>query len=161
VSAFLGTISTTEIFILANKISTYQNTLQQELIHQIASMQGHIKSLPPNVLDKVREYTSTLFQHLAETIRVILQYIINVTTSFSMFIVNFVLAIILAYFLSLESEFWQRFYREKAPRTVKFILQFLRESVITGIGRYVAADYKNYNRVLLFDMGLFIYFRRQ
>jgi predicted PurR-regulated permease PerM len=63
-------------------------------------------------------------------------------TSFSTFLVNFLIGIILAYFLSIEIGDWKKLAREKTPNTFKVAFTFLRENVLKGIGTYLKAQLK-------------------
>jgi sporulation integral membrane protein YtvI len=62
--------------------------------------------------------------------------------SFSAFIFNFAIGIILAYFLSLEISEWKKTAHEKTPKTFKNAFYFLRDNVFSGIAAYIKAQGK-------------------
>ena len=57
--------------------------------------------------------------------------------SFSSFIANFGVAIILAFFLSTEIGSWRRIAKDKTPRTLKTAFVFLKDNVFKAIGSYL------------------------
>ena len=103
---------------------------------------GQISGLPPDVVDnaeKVIGYVTDWGQGLAGTFLLSLG---GYLMSFSTFIINFSIGIILAYFLSLEIKDWKRIARDKTPNTFKRAFQFLRENVFVGIAGYLKAQGK-------------------
>ncbi|MCU6339661.1 AI-2E family transporter, partial [Enterobacter quasiroggenkampii] len=63
-------------------------------------------------------------------------------TSFSTFTLNFFIAIILGYFLSIEIDTWRRVARNKTPRTFLKAYIFLKENVLKGLSAYLKAQLK-------------------
>ena len=55
---------------------------------------------------------------------------------------NFIVGIILAYFLSIEIDSWKRLAGEKTPKTFKSVFFFLKENVVKGIVSYIKAQAK-------------------
>lgn len=62
--------------------------------------------------------------------------------SVSNFVIHLVIAVILAYFLSVEIETWKRVAREKTPNTFKKAYFFLRDNVLKGLSSYIKAQLK-------------------
>ncbi|OMF31720.1 AI-2E family transporter [Paenibacillus sp. FSL H8-0548] len=72
----------------------------------------------------------------------LLSNIVGYVSSFSTFIFNFVVGIILAYFLSIEITTWKKTAEDKTPNTFKNAFFFLRNNVFKGIALYIKAQAK-------------------
>ncbi|SFI94354.1 sporulation integral membrane protein YtvI [Paenibacillus sp. UNC496MF] len=144
VAAFVGAgyVVTTQVTGLADKLPTYQRLLVDQFQSNAGLLQDKISGLPPDVVDKAEEvigYVTDWGQRLAVNfLRALGGYLM----SFSTFIINFSIGIILAYFLSLEITEWKRLAKEKTPNTFKRAFQFLRENVFVGIAGYLKAQGK-------------------
>lgn len=66
----------------------------------------------------------------------------GVIGSISNFMIDLVIAVILAYFLSVEIDMWKRLASEKTPNTFKKAGLFLRDNVLKGLGSYIKAQLK-------------------
>lgn len=102
----------------------------------------HELNLPVEVLDKAREIAMTVAEKGAVIAAALLNMLAAGVSSFSAFLFNFLVGIILAYFLSLEIGDWKKVAREKTPKTFKIAFTFLRENVLRGIGTYLKAQLK-------------------
>ncbi|MED4603218.1 sporulation integral membrane protein YtvI [Paenibacillus validus] len=140
----LGAIFTTQIINLADKLPDYAVVLEQELINRSDQVQSLIGTLPVdlNLVEKAKEYSAEIIQKTTEIARTFLTSLFAMLTSFSTFVVNFVIGIILAYFLSIEIESWKRIASDKTPKTFKKAFHFLRENVLLGIVTYLKAQAK-------------------
>ncbi|NBD26029.1 AI-2E family transporter [Paenibacillus glycinis] len=144
VAAFVGAgyVVTTQVTGLAHKLPEYQRILVTEFQQHASLLEDKISGLPPDVVDnaeKVIGYVTDWGQGLAGTFLLSLG---GYLMSFSTFIINFSIGIILAYFLSLEIKEWKQVAREKTPNTFKRAFQFLRENVFVGIAGYLKAQGK-------------------
>lgn len=99
-------------------------------------------NIPTDVLDTVMQQAGAIAESATSIAAKFLKMIVNGLSSFSTFVVNFIIGIILAYFLSLEIGDWKRIAREKTPNTFKVAFQFLRENVLRGILTYIKAQFK-------------------
>ncbi|MFC4812285.1 AI-2E family transporter [Paenibacillus sp. GCM10023250] len=144
VAAFVGAgyVVTTQVTGLADKLPTYQRLLVDQFQSNAGLLQDKISGLPPDVVDKAKDvigYVTNWGQQLAvKFLRALGGYLM----SFSTFIINFSVGIILAYFLSLEITEWKRLAKEKTPNTFKRAFQFLRDNVFVGIAGYLKAQGK-------------------
>ncbi|MFC5532008.1 AI-2E family transporter [Cohnella yongneupensis] len=138
----LGYIFTQQITQLANKLPDYQLQLQAKIQDWTASMKGHYEALPPDVAQKLNDATGFVTDQGAKLARGFLNWLVGALTSFSSFMFNFSIAIILAYFLSVEIETWKKLGRERSPKTLKVALEFLRNNVFRGISAYLKAQGK-------------------
>lgn len=136
----LGYIFTQQITQLAERLPVYQNLLQAQINEWTTGMKGHTEALPPEIAEKLNEASGFVTQKGAELARDFLNWLVGALASFSSFVFNFSIAIILAYFLSVEIDTWKKLGRDRAPRTLKITLEFLRNNVFRGIGVYLKAQ---------------------
>ncbi|WP_274652173.1 sporulation integral membrane protein YtvI [Paenibacillus humicola] len=144
VGALLGAayVMTAQITALAAKLPYYQQLFTEQFQKNSALLDTKIKALPPGVLDKLNEaiaYVTDWGQRFAASF---LKSLGGYLMSFSTFVLNFVVGMILAYFLSLEIADWKKTAREKTPRTFKTAFRFLKENVFSGIAGYLKAQGK-------------------
>jgi sporulation integral membrane protein YtvI len=132
----IGTVCSVQLVHLINKMPEYDHTIRHEVV---AKVQDRMQSLSPEELAKVKEYAATASEKAVEIVKVVLENIVRYTTSVSKFVVHIVVAIILAYFLALESGMWKEFYRQKVQTNIRSVIHFLNENVISGIGKYIVA----------------------
>jgi sporulation integral membrane protein YtvI len=138
----LGAIFTVQIQQLMLKLPEYAAILQQQLLLNTANLQDRLITIDTNLLEKASEYTATITQKATAIATGLLTSLFAALTTFSTFMVNVVVGIILAYFLSLEIDTWKRLASEKTPNTFKTAFQFLRENVLKGIITYIKAQLK-------------------
>jgi sporulation integral membrane protein YtvI len=138
----LGAIFTAQIYSLSQKIPGYALTLQDQIVNNTAYWQSKLDSLPPDIVDKAKEYSRVVTEKGAYLATLFLGWIFSMLTSFSSFVVNFTIGIILAYFLSIEIDTWKRLASDKTPRTFKSAFFFLKENVLKGIVSYLKAQIK-------------------
>ncbi|GLI05301.1 sporulation integral membrane protein YtvI [Paenibacillus tyrfis] len=138
-----GVIFTSQIVSLKDKLPEYAAVLTQEIAKQTDHLQDRFGTLPTEeIVKKAKEYSAEIAKKTTEIVRSFLTSTFTVLTSFSTFVVNFVIAIILAYFLSIEIESWKRIAEDKTPNTFKKAFLFLRENVLIGIVTYIKAQAK-------------------
>ncbi len=138
----LGYIFTVQITQLAKDLPHYQKLLEEQVINITGNVQGQINALPPGIADKLTEATAFVTKQGAAWAGMFLTWLAGLLTSFSSFVLNFSIAIILAYFLSIEIDTWKRLSKERAPKTLKVAFEFLRNNVFRGIGAYLKAQGK-------------------
>ncbi|TVY00468.1 AI-2E family transporter [Cohnella terricola] len=138
----LGYIFTIQITQLADDLPKYQKLLEHQVNAITTNLQDQIEALPPGIADKLTEATAYVTDLGANWAGNFLKWLVGLLTSFSSFILNLSIAIILAYFLSLEIETWKRLSKERAPKTLKVAFEFLRNNVFKGIGAYLKAQGK-------------------
>lgn len=136
----LGYIFTQQVTQLANKLPEYQVQLQTQIDEWTSDMKGQTEALPPDIAEKLKDATGFVTEQGAKWAGVFLKWLVGALTSFSSFVLNFSIAIILAYFLSVEIEMWKRLGRDRSPRTLKVALEFLRNNVFRGISAYLKAQ---------------------
>nr|WP_240344110.1 sporulation integral membrane protein YtvI [Paenibacillus sp. SYP-B3998] len=135
-------IFTSQILSLVDKIDDYQAIFQEQIVHKITNLNGQFQTLPPDVIEKTKEYAGQFAGKASNFLIVFLKGLVHSLTSFSTFMFNFIVGIILAYFLSIEIESWKRLANDKTPNTFKNAFYFLKENVVKGIVSYVKAQLK-------------------
>ncbi len=135
-------IFVSQITNLIDKLPDYTKIVQAQLVVQIDYLTGKFDALPDDLSAKVTEIGGTIANRTASVISWLLSYLLTMLSSFSTFIINFIAAIILAYFLSVEIESWKRMAKENTPNTFKKAGAFLRDNVISGISGYLKAQLK-------------------
>ncbi|MDP4095234.1 sporulation integral membrane protein YtvI [Paenibacillus sp. P96] len=136
----LGLIIVTQFARLADDLPNYMSITQQAFKELTAFLQGKIASLPPTITDRMNEYFETVTKLLSTWGTNALQRIIAFLGSFSTFMANFGIAIILAFFLSMEIDLWKVIARKKTPHTLKTAVSFFRNHVLKAIGSYIKAQ---------------------
>ena len=135
-----------QIQILIKNLPTYGAILQDQIIQQSDFLQSRFNAIPEEIsndlFEKTKEYGSTLAVKGTHFITWLLAAMVGMVSSVSTFVFNFVVAIILAYFLSVEIETWKRVARDKTPNTFKKAFTFLRENVLKGIASYIKSQLK-------------------
>ncbi|MFS0872062.1 AI-2E family transporter [Paenibacillus xylanilyticus] len=142
VAAFFGVglIIVSQISNLQDNFPRYVQLLQSEFTSLVYFLQDKWNALPPGIIEKVNDYFATLTGFLSTWVTSGAQLIIGFLSSFSSFITNFGIAIILAFFLSIEIESWRKFARAKTPKTLKLALAFMRNHVFKTIRSYLKAQ---------------------
>ncbi|QOS80715.1 AI-2E family transporter [Paenibacillus sp. JNUCC31] len=142
VAAFfgLGLIIVSQISNLQDNFPYYIEMVQREFTNFVYFIQDKSDALPDGITDKVSDYFATLTGFLSKWVTSGAQMVIGFLSSFSSFITNFGIAIILAFFLSIEIESWRKFARAKTPKTLKLALEFMRNHVFKTIRSYLKAQ---------------------
>jgi len=137
--AGLGVLFVTQINRLIELLPSYANVFQFHINDLLRFLRTEWDALPPNITAELQEYASSLSQSAANFAQKALTSLLGAIGSFSNFVINFAMAFILAFFLSLEANQWSRIAREKTPRTFKKAFYFLRDNVLRGIINYIKA----------------------
>ncbi|WP_128895796.1 sporulation integral membrane protein YtvI [Longirhabdus pacifica] len=136
----IGAIIYTQLSALISKLQSFQ--LQVQLQQSLQWIQARFGELPPDVVKQITDYLSTASESIATIGTTVLNTIVTYITSFSGFVINIVIAVIITYFLSIEADYWKRIMKEKTPNTFKNAFSFLSENVIKGLVLYVKAQLK-------------------
>ncbi|WP_138752347.1 sporulation integral membrane protein YtvI [Paenibacillus sinopodophylli] len=140
-AAYLLTKQGTELY---NNFPKYQKVLASQIANITGELQ-HRFGTTTEELDLVQR-SKDLIEGASSTLlkfgQTVLSNLIGYVSSFSTFIFNFVVGIILAYFLSIEITTWKQTAVEKTPNTFKSVFFFLRNNVFKGIALYIKAQAK-------------------
>ncbi|WP_138493832.1 sporulation integral membrane protein YtvI [Paenibacillus pinistramenti] len=135
-----GVLVAIQISHLYDNLPAYTEMAQSHFRTTTDYLQNRLDALPSNITDKLNGYFADATNLLTKWAKVMLSYLINTLGSFSSFMANFGVAIILAFFLSMEIKDWRRIAYEKTPKTVKIAYDFLRSHVFRAIGSYLKAQ---------------------
>ncbi|MBN3525742.1 AI-2E family transporter [Paenibacillus apiarius] len=138
----LGFIFLKQAAELQERLPQYVGAIQREFVNITTFLTHKYETLPPEVTSRLNEYVGIITKSGSKMIADFLGWLINNISSFSAFTLNFGIAIILAYFLSIEIDTWRRIARDKTPRTFQNAYHFLKENVLRGIGVYLKAQLK-------------------
>ncbi|CAM4370095.1 AI-2E family transporter [Paenibacillus tarimensis] len=143
-SAFIGAgiLLTNEITQLIHKLPEYQKLLTVQATNLIAWAQDQIGALPADMdlVNKSQQIIGTVTAWGQRVAVEALSSLVGFLSSLSSFVFNFVIGIVLAYFLSVEIESWKRAAKLKTPNTFKKAFFFLKDNVLAGIGGYLKAQ---------------------
>ena len=138
----LGVVFTSQIYHLSEIIPKYIQSLQEVIENKADYFKERIDTLPPETIEKGKGYLIDLAERSSALLSNLLKYLFFSLTSISNLIINFIIGLILAYFLSIEIDSWKKIAREKTPNTFKQAYFFLKDNVISGIAHYLKAQMK-------------------
>lgn len=138
----LGFIFTQQIVQLSKDLPEYTKMFQEQIENISDNMQGRIDALPAGIEEKLTEAVKFVTDQGAALAGVFLAWLAGFLSSLSSFVLNFSIAIILAYFLSVEIDTWKKLGNDRSPKTFKVAAEFLRANVFKGIGAYLKAQGK-------------------
>lgn len=137
----LATIQGTE---LINLVPQYQTIFTAEIQRWTTILQEQLNNLPFDFSDseKIAETLQSATAKIQQWLLAGLTFVIGSITSFTSFVVNAAIGLILAYFLSIEIVDWKKIAASKTPNTFKNAFFFLRDNVLRGIWVYIKAQSK-------------------
>jgi len=127
---------------LVKKLPQYQDQVAAQIHAITAEVQQRSDNLPDGFAEKLQDAAQNIMKFGTKLATNFFNGTVGFVSSFSSFVLNFSIAIILAYFLSVEIDMWKRLANERSPRTLKTAFAFLRENVFKGIGAYLKAQLK-------------------
>ncbi|GIO58506.1 MULTISPECIES: AI-2E family transporter [Paenibacillus] len=136
----VGLIVVSQFAQVQDNLPKYTHMIQTEFTKLTQFLQEKIAALPPNVTAKMNEYFTTLTDYASGWATAFFKYMVGLFSSFSSFMGNFGIAIILAFFLSTEIGSWRKVMRDKSPKTLKNAYTFLKTYVLRAIGSYIKAQ---------------------
>ncbi|REK75989.1 sporulation integral membrane protein YtvI [Paenibacillus paeoniae] len=129
---------------LMDNFPKYQSILAEQIGNLASQLEKQLDKLPNNISlsEETKNLTKGATENLQKWVTAFLSGLIGYVSSFSAFIFNFVVGIILAYFLSIEIKTWKQAATDKTPKTFKTAFFFLRNNVFRGIASYIKAQAK-------------------
>ncbi|MED5020546.1 sporulation integral membrane protein YtvI [Paenibacillus chibensis] len=137
----IGLIVVSQIAQLQDNLPQYTQMIQTAFTKTTAFLQHKIESLPPNITEKMNENFKNFTDYATGWATSFLKYMVSLFSSFSNFMANFGIAIILAFFLSTEIGGWRKIVKDKSPRTFKNAYVFMKTYVLKAIGSYIRAQF--------------------
>lgn len=135
-----GLLITTQVLQFQSNLPQYTYVVQQNFAEFTTYLQHKIQTLPPDMADQINGYFENATNTLSRWLIVFFNYMIGILGSFSSFMANFGIAIILAFFLSMEIKDWRKIAHDKMPKTFKSAYSFLQGNVFKAIGSYMKAQ---------------------
>lgn len=138
----LGAVVATQAMGLVSAIERNSEMLQEHIMQGVRYVQQQYNALPEGTVEQMRNSLSGLSDWATNFAGTVLNYFVGMITSFSTFLFNISIAVILAYFLSIEISFWRKAAETKTPNTFKKAFSFLRDNVLSGLMAYLKAQLK-------------------
>ncbi|AWV32558.1 AI-2E family transporter [Paenibacillus sp. FSL H7-0716] len=135
-----GLLITIQALHFQENLPKYTYVVQQHFVETTTYLQQKIDNLPPDITNKVNGYFKDATNVLTGWLITFLKYMVGILGSFSTFMANFGIAIILAFFLSMEIKDWRKIAHDKMPKTFKNAFAFLQGNVFKAIGSYLKAQ---------------------
>lgn len=129
---------------LITDLPYYQKLLTANITQGTLYVEEQLSRLPfdINIADELAAILQSASDKIQTWLMAALTAVINSISSFTSFIFNAAIGLILAYFLSIEIVDWKRIANEKTPNTFKQAFFFLRDNVLKGIWVYIKAQSK-------------------
>lgn len=140
--AGLGFIFYSQIDQLSKNLPYYQRVLTEQITAITDELQKHSDKLPADWAEKAKNAVDWITKFGADQATAFLKWLVSFITSFSSFVLNFSIALILAYFLSVEIDTWRKWANDRSPKSLQSVFGFLRSNVFKGIGAYFKAQAK-------------------
>lgn len=138
----IGILIFTQLRDFSAKLPGYLEFLQTEANSLIEQYSHLLDNLSPDLVVNLTNYFASLSGTIVKFFENIFFSLINSVGSISSWVITIVLAIVLAFFLSIEIETWERFAKKNTPKTFKNGYYFLKENVLKGIGVWFKAQLK-------------------
>lgn len=135
-----GLLIATQAMHFQDSLPKYTYIIQQHFTELTGFLTHKIDSLPADVTEKLNGYFKKATDILSGWLVIFFKYMIGMLGSFSSFMGNFGIAIILAFFLSMEIKDWKKIAHDKMPKTLKTAYAFLQGNVFKAIGSYLKAQ---------------------
>jgi len=140
VLAGLGYMFYLQIVQLNDSLPKYQRLLTEHATTIASELQTRFESLPPDWSKRISEIFSKITEWGSSLAGDLLNGLIGSLKSVSTWVFNFSIALVLAYFLSLEINTWKKLGSERSPKTLRAAFDFLRINVFKGIAGYLKAQ---------------------
>lgn len=135
-----GLLIATKALQFSDSLPEYTKMLQMHFKETTTYLQHQIDALPPDLTTKINGYFTDATNILSKWMVSFFKYMVGVLGSFSSFMGNFGVAIILAFFLSMEIKDWRKIAHDKMPKTFKTAFAFVQGNVFKAIGSYLKAQ---------------------
>ncbi|MBT9281919.1 MAG: sporulation integral membrane protein YtvI [Hydrogenibacillus schlegelii] len=135
-----------ELNSLAQNLPEYMRYLQRQFEQQTAHLQARLDRVPPEAIEEVQRYLTqavdTINAWLKDGVFMLFNLVKGVPFRITQWVVHWGLAVIIAFFFSLEYDRFREAFHTRAPGTLRRAVRFLQENVLSGLGRYVKAQFK-------------------
>ena len=138
----LGVVFAAQIGNLSVLVPKYIHFLKEWVLNNADFFQAKYDAVPAEVKLKIQEVINKVASQSSTLASESLKGIFNFLSSASTVFVNFLLGVILAYFLCVEIDGWKDTMNKKTPKTIQKSITFLKENVLNGMGNYIKAQFK-------------------
>lgn len=129
-----GLLITIQALHFQENLPKYTYVVQQHFVETTTYLQQKIDNLPPDITNKVNGYFKDATDVLTGWLITFLKYMAGILGSFSTFMANFGIAIILAFFLSMEIKDWRKIAHDKMPKLLRTPLPFYKAMFLKPSG---------------------------
>jgi len=136
----LGAVITSQVENLTKTIPKYTESIQTTFNQTVNYAQEKYEALPDSTVKSIKDNTDKYTEKAASFASGLLVSLFSFLSSIPKAIINFLVGLILAFFLSLEIDSWKKIAHEKTPKTFKLTFYFLKENVIKGLSGYIKAQ---------------------
>lgn len=138
----IGSIVTPQINDFAKTIPKYVDMYQGIVVEKTDELQEKFEALPPEVTEKSKEYATNFLEKIGSMTSGLVIGTINALSASITLAANFLIGLVLAFFLSTEVDQIRNFTNKKLPRTLKNGLHFIKNNVVKGIAKFIVAQLK-------------------
>ncbi len=103
-------------------------------------LQEQLTSFGPDWTLKLQGYVVSLLNNISNWVTTIFLSMVQTVKKVPILLINSIIGLILAYFLSLERNQWSKWIHHKAPQGLKDAGSFLYKHVWSGLRRYIRAQ---------------------
>ena len=136
----LGAVITSQIQHILAMVPKYSDNIKDIVDKTVTFTQDKYNSLPDETITTIKENAGSYTEKASVILSSFLVGLFQFLTSIPKLLVNFGIGIILAFFLALEVDSWNKLFKEKTPRTFKHAFSFLKDNVIKGLVSYIKSQ---------------------
>lgn len=140
VFSFLGYVFVTQTEQLIRSLPGLTGDFMTQLNLFSSQFQTKLDTIDPEWATKWQGYTGTLLNTVSDWFNTFFLPLLQSLQTIPMLVINALIGLIMAYFLSLERDDWARWLRERIPESVKEGGRFLHKHVWSGLRRYMRAQ---------------------
>lgn len=138
----LSVVFISQFEVLIDNVNSLSSNFEEYATKSITIIEEQLNKLPPEVIEKMKTTISSISTNLLKFSTKLLGGILGSITSISVMSIKFIIGIILAFFLSLESEQLSKFVSNNSPSIIKDVYYFLKNKVFSHLGGYLKAQLK-------------------
>lgn len=137
---FTGAILTEQSKNLATNLPKYSEQVGSYMQTQIQDNKHFLNEMDPAIVENIKSTLTDVSAKIGALINSMVTGILGTLTSVSGIIVNALIGLLLAFFLSLDSEKMKENLRKTMPLTFQRMADFVYKNVIIGISKYIKAQ---------------------
>ncbi|WEG14829.1 AI-2E family transporter [Pullulanibacillus sp. KACC 23026] len=127
-----------QILHLSHKIPQYADLFNHHFADNLSAVETRVNGLSPDTINSIKSEFANIAKNAATFFSNMLLSLFHYVSHKLKLVIDFILGIVLAYFLSLDV----KSFENKVPKTFKKMGAFLRNNVLIGIAGYLKAQLK-------------------